>query len=133
MEIIDEIVKRVRDLNPDKQKKLLKILRRLQECQKRDYQRLNKRIEVDAAVGNRVLQTETKDIGAGGMYITTSGEFEIGKPVGLVFTILGPNPTFKLKGTIVRVEPDGIAIKFEKMSPISKKYLNDLLWESADM
>ena len=63
------------------------------------------------------------------MYITTAGEFEIGKPVLIAFTISGPNPIFKLKGTIARVETDGIAIKFEEMSPLSKKYLNDLLWD----
>lgn len=146
MKIIDEIVKRVQELNPDQKNEIIKSiqelnpdqtkiflqgLRCLQGHRKREYQRLTQKIEVDAVVGNRVLQAETKNISAGGMYITTSGKFEIDKPVRLIFIIPNSGPIFKLKGKIVRVETDGIGIKFEKMSPLSKQILDKLLWKTT--
>jgi hypothetical protein len=130
MEMLDEIIKRVRNLNPDQQRELLEILETWQTGKQRNYQRLPTKTQIDVAIGNRVIQTEAKDISAGGVFIKASGKFDTHKDVRLVFSVPGYNKPFKLKGMIVRVEQNGIAIEFENMTPYFKKILDEVIWKN---
>lgn len=127
MKILDEIITRVHTLSLDQQKSLLDHLKDLQKGQQREYPRLQNKINIDAAVDGKVIQTETRDISACGVYINTSDKVEIDKEAVVVFALSDHDNTFKLKGTVVRMEEDGVAIKFEKMSPYSKKMINEQL------
>jgi hypothetical protein len=127
--ILDEIIERVHDLPSDLQEDMLGILRTWQENKKRKYQRLNQRTEIDVVVGDRVIQTDTKDISATGIFINTSGKFEAEKSVRVVFSVPGIEKPFKLKGLIVRVEQSGMAIKFEEITPYFKAMLDDIIWQ----
>ncbi len=127
--MLDKIIKRVHNLTHDQQKDLLEHLRDLQKGQQREYPRLPDKMNIDAVVDSKVIQSDTRDISACGVYINTADEVEIDKGAMVVFAIPGHDSTFKLKGTVVRVEEDGIAIKFGKMSPYSKKMLNEVLLE----
>ena len=130
MKMLDEIIKRVRNLTHDQQKEMLEILKGLQAGKQRDYQRLESKTNIDVVVGDRVIQTDARDISASGIYINTSGKFEINKSVRVVFSVPGIDKPFKLQGMIVRVEQDGLAIKFKNITPYFKKILDDIIWES---
>ncbi len=127
MKISDEIIRRVHNLTLDQQKDLLDHLKDLQKGQQREYPRLPNKMNIDAVVNDKVIQSDTRDISACGVYINTAGTVEMGKDAMVVFAIPDADITLKLKGTVVRVEEDGIAIKFEKMSPYSKKMINEQL------
>ena len=129
MKMLDEIIRRVQNLSLDQQKEILKTIKSWQVGKQRDYQRLETRTDIDVVVGDRVIQTDAKDISASGIYINTSGKFETNKNVRVVFSVPGFDKPFKLKGTIVRVEQDGMAIKFKNITPYFKKILDDVIWE----
>jgi len=132
MEMLDEIIKRVRNLNPDQQKEILEIMKTWQEGRQRDYPRLETSVNIDVAVGDRVIQTNAKDISAGGIFINTSGKFETNEKVRVVFSVSGVEKPFKLEGMIVRVEQNGMAIKFEKITPYFKKMLDEMIWDNKN-
>ncbi|NOX34372.1 MAG: hypothetical protein GXP56_11675 [Deltaproteobacteria bacterium] len=132
MKMLDEIIKRVRNLTPDQQEEILETLKAWQTGKEREYQRLKTRTDVDVVVGDRIIQTDTNDISASGIYINTSGKFETNKSVRVVFSVPGIDKPFKLQGMIVRVEQNGMAIKFENITPYFKQILDDVIWENKN-
>ncbi|MCP4671271.1 MAG: PilZ domain-containing protein [Desulfobacula sp.] len=132
MEMLDEIIKRVRNLNSDQQVEILGLLKTWQTGRQRDYPRLDTKVNIDVVVGDRVIQTDAKDISAGGIFINTSGKFQANEKVRVVFTIPGSDKPFKLEGMIVRVEQNGMAIKFEKITPYFKKMLDEIIWDNKN-
>jgi hypothetical protein len=132
MKMLDEIIKRVRNLKSEQQEEILEILKTWQSGKERDYPRLDAKVGIDVVIGDRVIQTDAKDISAGGIYINTSGKFEANENVRVVFTIPGIDKPFKLEGMIVRVEQNGMAIKFANITPYFKKMLDDVIWTGKD-
>jgi len=130
MKMLDEIIKRVRNLTDNQQKEILQILKTWQTGKQREYQRLETRADIDVLVGDRIIQTDAKDISASGIYINTSGKFETDRSVRVVFSVPGYDKPFKLQGKIVRVEQNGMAIKFENITPYFKEILDDVIWEN---
>lgn len=131
MKMLDDIIKRVRNLSQDQQKEILELLKTWQTGRQRDFQRLEAKASVDVVVGNRVIQTDAKDISASGIFINAAGKFETDKDVRVVFSIPGYDKPFKLRGKIVRVEDSGIAIEFENITPYFKTILDCVLWEKS--
>ncbi len=132
MKMLDEIIKRVRNLTQDQQKEILEILKTWQAGKQREHQRLKSRVDIDVVVGDRIIQTDARDISASGIFINTSGKFETNKSVRVVFSVPGFDKPFKLQGMIVRVEKNGLAIKFENITPYFKKILDDVIWENKN-
>jgi len=132
MEMLDEIIKRVRNLDSDQQEEILEILKTKQAGRQRDYPRLDTNVDIDVVVGDRVIQTDAKDISAGGIFINTSGKFQANETVRVVFSVPGIEKPFKLEGMIVRVEQNGMAIKFEKITPYFKKMLDEMIWNNKN-
>ena len=132
MEIVEEIIKRIRNLNSYQQGAILEILKSWQTGRQRDYPRLGTKVDIDVAVGDRVIQTDAKDISASGIFIQTSGKFKANEEVRVVFSVPGIDKPFKLRGMIVRVEQNGMAIKFNESTPDFKQNLNDVIWENKD-
>lgn len=132
MKLQDEIIKRVRNLTKEQQKEMLEILETWQSGKQREYQRLPAKSDIDVVVGDRIIKTQTSDISASGLFINVCGKFETRKSVRVVFTVPGYNKPFKLQGSIVRVEENGIAIKFENITPYFKKILDDVIWENEN-
>lgn len=130
MEMLEEIIRRVRNLTPDQQREILKSLKTLQTGKQRAFQRLKTRTDIDVVVGNRVIQTDAVDVSAGGIYINASGKFNINESVRIVFSVPGHDKPFKLQGVIARVGEDGVAIKFQNITPYFKKILDHAIWEN---
>lgn len=132
MKILDEINRRVQNLTQDQQKEILEILKIWQRGKDREYQRLKTKTEIDVVVGDRVIQTQASDISASGIFINASGKFKLKKSVRIVFSVPGVDKPFKLRGIIVRVEENGMAIKFENITPYFKEILDGVIWENKN-
>jgi hypothetical protein len=132
MKLLDEIIKRVRNLTEEQQQEILEVLKTLQAGRQREYQRLKTRADIDVVAGDRLIRTQTKDISASGLFIPVSGKFEPHKSVRVVFTVPGYPKPFKLEGSIARVEETGIAIRFQNITPYFKELLDDVIWKTHD-
>ncbi len=123
--LLDKIIKRIRNLTHERQKYV-----------KRGYLRLSTRLDIDAVIdeSDKIVQSDTRDISASGVYINTAGnKFEIGKGARVVFSIPGHdiplNIPLKLHGEITRIEKDGMAIRFDDVNPYFKETLDDAIWK----
>ena len=130
--MLDEIIQRIHNLTRVQQKEILELLRTWQIGSQRDYQRLKTATDIDVVTRTRVIQSNARDISASGIFVRVKGRFDPGENVRLVFSIPGYDKPFKLEGQIVRVEEEGVAIRFEKVSPYFKKMLNDLIWTNKE-
>lgn len=83
--------------------------------------RLPVRMEVIISGKRQIYDLETKDISAAGVLIDTSERFSEGTPVQLSMTLssnriqelTGAQSLIKVKGTVVRSAPSGLAVSFE--------------------
>ncbi len=130
--MINEIIKRVHNLTVPQQKELLDYLDSLQNYSLRGYPRKKAAVAVDAVVGNRVLQTHSIDISASGIYIQASGKFQVDADARVLFSIPGAKTPFKFGGKIIRVDQEGISIKFEGLNAYMKETLDKLIWKGSE-
>ncbi len=90
--------------------------------EQRRYKRFKASLDVDAFVGDKIVQSRTRDICSNGIFINTLVKPKIGEDACVVFSLPrqdGPKPV-RLYGRSVRIEQKGIAIQFKKMSPYFK-------------
>lgn len=129
--MLNEIIKRIRNLTHEQQKEVMEYLESMQQAGQRGYTRLSTKLKIDAVVDNdKLILSNTRDISASGVYINTGGvEFETGKSVRVVFSIPRHDTPFKLHGKITRIDKDGIAIRFDKVSPYFVKTLDGAIWK----
>ena len=131
--MIDEIIKRIRNLTHEQQKDVMGYLDLIPKDGLRGYSRLSAKLEIDAVVDDdKTIQSDTRDISASGVYIRTGMKFEIGKSARVVFLIPDYDIPLKLHGEITRVDKDGIAIRFDEVSSYFKKTIDDAIWKGKD-
>ncbi len=128
--IIDKITKKARNLTKEQQEDVLKYIQSLYDP--REYTRLSQRIEIDAVIGNRVIQSDTRDISAGGAFVNTIAILELGSAARVVFSIPGQGKPFKLHSKVVRNEIEGVAFQFNKMANYSCQILAEVLSGSGE-
>lgn len=133
MNTVDEIIKRVDNLSTEQLNKMLSILKSWESESHREYQRMSTQINIDVAIGNRVIQSSAENVSASGIYLRTTGKFSHDEKVRVVFTIPGFDKPFKLEGKVVRVEKEGLAIQFEKITPYFKKMLDAVIWNKSQI
>ncbi|MCP4721147.1 MAG: hypothetical protein GY860_16960 [Desulfobacteraceae bacterium] len=78
-------------------------------------------------IGDRILQSDTRDISAGGVFVNTNAVLEPGSTARVVFSIHGQGRPFKLTSKVVRTEQEGVAIQFDKMTSFSRQVLAEVL------
>lgn len=69
-------------------------------------------IEAKRKYQEQSLSEFIRDIGAGGMFLETSAQFEIGSELTLVIHPVGLQNEVALKGQVVRKESSGVGIRF---------------------
>lgn len=131
--MLDEIIKRVRNLTHKQQKGILKYLDALPKDGQRGYSRLPAKFGIDAVIDkDTIVQSDTRDISASGVYIKTDMKFEIGKSARVVFSIPGHDIPLKLNGEITRIETGGMAIRFDGVNSYLKEILDEAIWKYHD-
>lgn len=72
-------------------------------------------VNVDFEGGDATGIANTRDIGIGGLYMSTTGTFEVGTPIRMRLTLSGRE--ISLDGTIAYTDPgQGIGVRFKDIS-----------------
>jgi Tfp pilus assembly protein PilZ len=79
-------------------------------------------IDVRYSDGDATAIANTRDIGIGGLYMTTNAKLEIGTPLSMTMTI--NTKEVSLSGVVVYTDPGhGVGIRFNNLSPEDESLL----------
>ncbi len=128
--ILDKITEKARNLTKEQQENVLRYIQSLYDP--REYPRFSQRVEIDAVIGDKVIQSDTRDISAGGAFVNTNAILELGSAARVVFSIPGQGRPFKLNSKVVRTEKEGAAFQFNKIGHYSRQILPEVLSDSRE-
>ena len=80
---------------------------------RRQYQRYQAVFSAKCSAREGAFRDLVRDVGAGGVFISTKRKIKQGRRINVQFPIFAFEKRLSLIGTVVRCEPDGIAVKFE--------------------
>ena len=123
--LLDEIISEIRLLREDLQKDVLDYIHDIKEP--RSYPRVNKPIEIDVLIGDKIIQSNAGNMSASGVFVKCRMNPEIGTPAKIVFSLPGQARPFKFNGTVVRTDASGIGLCFSEMTPYAREHLKNLL------
>ncbi len=112
--LTERLIQAVSKLSPQRKKMLDELLKEWERLDYREDSRIPCFLPVDYSTNDRVYQDFINNLSKGGVYIETLSPFRIGQLVSLIFSLPSMQKTFKISGTIVRTEQDGIGVKFRK-------------------
>jgi hypothetical protein len=79
-------------------------------------------VNVDFEGGDATGIANTRDIGIGGLYITTNADFQTGMPLRMRLTLGGEEVS--LKGVVAYTDPgQGIGVRFQNLSQEEEQIL----------
>jgi Tfp pilus assembly protein PilZ len=120
------LIEAVSKLNPRQKKMLDELLKEWNRLDYREDSRIHCFLPVDYSTKDRVYQDFINNLSNGGVFIETSSPFGIGQTLSLIFSLPAMGKSFKASGTIVRTEPDGIGVRFnKKLTPYQKELINN--------
>ncbi len=114
----DRLSELINDMSDEEQQDLIAELEERQSRDKRRYERQSYSMSVEYVAQDHSSKGVIKDISIGGVLLETSeigGSFSIGEDI--ILTIQYPNQEkeIKIRGEVVRIEPQRIGVKFEKI------------------
>lgn len=112
--LTERLLQAVSNLSPQRKKMLDELLKEWDQLDYREDSRIPCFLPVDYSTEARVYQDFINNLSNGGVFIETLAPFRAGQSISLIFTIPSLQKPFKISGTIVRTEEDGIGVKFEK-------------------
>ncbi len=115
----DRLFSLINDMSDEEQQDLIKDLEKRQSQDMRRYERKAYSIYTDYVAQDHSNKGVIKDISVGGVLLETSeirGSFLIGEDI--ILTIQYPNQEkyIKIRGEVVRIEPQRIGVQFKKLS-----------------
>jgi len=115
----DRLFKLINDMPDEEQQDLIAELEERQSRDMRRYERQSHSMSVDYVAQDHSSKGLIKDISIGGVLLETSeigGSFSIGEDI--ILTIQYPNQEkyVKIRGEVVRIEPQRIGVQFKKIS-----------------
>ena len=117
------LVRAVARLTPQRKKMLEELLKEWERLDYREDSRIPCFLPVDYSTNDRVYQDFINNLSKGGVFIETLSPFRSGQLISLIFTLPSVQKTFKISGSIVRTEQDGIGVKFTKSLTTYQKEL----------
>jgi hypothetical protein len=100
---------------------------RKQFARLREFPRVPCNINLDLAAGGRAINCFARDISAGGVFVESCESFSMDQPVSICFSLEDEHLALKLKGRVVRLEQEGIGIKYESLTSYQREIMNDLI------
>lgn len=113
-ELTDRLLQAVGKLSPQRKKMLEELLKEWERLDYREDSRIPCFLPVDYSTKDRVYQDFINNLSNGGVFIETATSLKMGQTISLIFTVPSLQKTFKIAGTIIRTEQDGIGVKFSK-------------------
>jgi Tfp pilus assembly protein PilZ len=84
------------------------------KAENRQYARRTSYIVGEYTVLEGVFRDAIKNIGAGGLFISTDRKVAVGQPISIKFPLFTFDNLIQVKGRIVRGDPEGVAITFNE-------------------
>jgi Tfp pilus assembly protein PilZ len=127
-QLTERLIAGVSSLSLERKKMLDELLTEWARLDLREDSRLACFLPVDYSTKDRVYQDFINNLSNGGGFIETSVPFRVGQFISLTFTVPSLNKTFKVAGTIVRTDQDGIGIQFsKKLTPYQKELIHSAI------
>jgi hypothetical protein len=124
-ELTERLIQAVAKLSPQRKKMLEELLREWERLDYREDARIPCFLPVDYSTTDRVYQDFINNLSNGGVFIETAASLKVGQSISLIFSVPSLQKSFKISGTIVRTEQDGIAVKFsKKLTPYQKELIH---------
>jgi len=124
----DRLIQAVTKLSPQRKKMLEELLNEWERLDYREDSRIPCFLPVDYSTTNRVYQDFINNLSNGGVFIETAAALSKGQTISLIFTVPTLQKSFKISGTIVRTEQDGIGVKFsKKLTPYQKELIHSAI------
>ena len=117
-------------INQLKESELLRFMNRYEQkrfAMLREYPRVPCNISLDLAADGRAIKCFAMDISAGGMFVESCEDFSMGQTVSICFSLPDDQLALKLKGSVVRLEHDGIGIKYEALTSYQLEIMKNLI------
>ncbi|MGB7201740.1 MAG: PilZ domain-containing protein [Pyrinomonadaceae bacterium] len=96
------------------------------ETERRGSDRKKLIVDVRFDGGDGTGIANTRDIGAGGLYMTTTAPLDQGMPI--VMTLSMGTRTLNLDGTVVYADPGhGVGVRFKNLDPADEEFLHSEL------
>ena len=115
----DRLLEIINDMTDEEQQDLVKELEDRQSRDMRRYERKSQSMPVEYVAQDHSSQGVVKDISVGGVLLETSeigGSFSIGEDIILSIQYPNQEKYIKIRGEVVRIEPQRIGVKFKKLS-----------------
>lgn len=126
-DVENQLINFIRNMPAGKQKELLDLLNEWRVLGKRANERRQCLIAVDYAAGDRFFKDFIREISASGAFIETREMFSTGEEMSLSFAMPNSPIPFRIVGTIARTTPDGVAVRFDKLSHYQIDILKSLI------
>lgn len=98
----------------------------ISSSERRDSDRKKLIVDVRYDGGDGTGIANTRDIGVGGLYMTTGAALDIGTPILMTISVKGRE--MKLDGTVVYTDPgQGVGVRFKDISESDLDYLKGKL------
>ena len=117
----------IENMSEDEQLALLKKLKERPSKEKRKHERKPFFIVVDYSTEERVYKDWIKNISAGGVFIETHMPFSVGQDVSLTFPLPNYQKYIKIIGEVVRIDLQGIGVRFKMANQDQEKIIKSLL------
>lgn len=124
-EVTDEIMNCVNRLPEAKQSKLLNMLKTWVEKFPREFQRAECLEPVYYSTKDRLYKDIFVNFSAGGLFIETRDPISVNQKISLAFSFPNNDLPFKITGSVVRVDSDGVGIKFNTESQVQVEMLKN--------
>jgi hypothetical protein len=115
----DRLLAIINDMTDEEQQDLIKELEDRQARDLRRYERKSHSMPVEYVAQDHSSQGVVKDISIGGVLLETSeigGSFSIGEDIILTIQYPDQEKYIKIRGEVVRIEPQRIGVKFKKVT-----------------
>lgn len=125
VEVTEEIMDCVNRLPETKQAKLLNMLKTWVAKFPREHQRAECLEPVYYSTQDRLYKDIFVNFSAGGLFIETRDPIAVDQKVSLAFTFPNNDLPFKITGSVVRVDSDGVGVKFNTQSQVQVEMLKN--------
>ncbi|BBO67232.1 hypothetical protein DSCA_11620 [Desulfosarcina alkanivorans] len=126
--LTDRLIQAVAKLSPQRKKMLEALLNEWEQLDYREDSRIPCFLPVDYSTSDRVYQDFINNLSNGGVFIETVAPLRTNQSISLIFTVPSLQKSFKISGTIVRTEQDGIGVRFaKKLTPYQKELIHSAI------
>ncbi len=99
---------------------------------RRVHERYDRRLKVDVIHGDGEIETVTRNVSLGGMYLITEAALPYGTPVKLRFYLPALREDVTIEATVRWQKDDGLGMQFGSLRAREVWGLNQLFKESGD-